>query len=87
MTREHASKGFKVVSGTSATPKNFYGFTVLSDAVIAAISAPTQRAVENTAYDSDYSGLAGPTIPAGGYYPIRGSSITLTSGSVILWIE
>lgn len=86
MTREHASKGFKVVSDTSDTLKNFYGFTVLSDTVISAVVAPTQRAVENTAYDPDYTGLVGTTLPAG-YYPIRGSSITLTSGKIILWIE
>lgn len=87
MTREHASKGFKVVADTNATAVNFYGFTVLSDAVLSALVAPTTRSVENNAYDADTAGAVGPTFPAGGYYPIRGSSITLTSGNVILWKE
>lgn len=86
MTREHASKGFKVVTGTSATVYNFFGFTVLSDAVLTTAVAPTVGNPEG-AYDPDYSGASGPTFPAGGYYPIRGSSITLASGSVILWKE
>lgn len=84
--REHASKGYKAVTGTSATPYAFYGFTVISEAVISAIVAPTTTSPENTAYDSGHSGLASQTLPVG-YYPIRGSSITLTSGKVILWKE
>jgi len=86
MTREHASKGYKVVTGTSATPYAFYGFSVLADTVVAAVVAPAAGNPEG-AYDQDTAGTAGLAFPAGGYYPIRGSSITLTSGKVILWKE
>ena len=84
MTREHASKGYKFVVNTSATPFDFYGFSVISEAVISAIVAPTAGNPEG-AYDGDEAGAA-QTLPVG-YYPIRGSSITLTSGKVILWKE
>jgi hypothetical protein len=86
MTREHASKGFKAVTNTSATAANFYGFTVISDAVINTAVAPTAGNPEG-AYSPDYAGVAGNTLPAGGYYPIRGSNITLTSGKIVLWLE
>ena len=85
MTREHASKGYKFVVNTSATPFDFYGFSVISEAVISAIVAPTAGNPERSAYDGDEAGAA-QTLPVG-YYPIRGSSITLTSGKVILWKE
>lgn len=85
MNREHSSKGYKVVANTSATPFAFYGFTVISEAVISAVVAPTVDGAERTAYDGDEAGIA-TTLPVG-YYPIRGSSITLTSGKVILWKE
>jgi hypothetical protein len=85
MTREHASKGYKVVSGTNATAFNFYGFTVIAEAVINAILAPTAGNPEG-AYDGDGAGIATQTLPVG-YYPIRGSNMDLTSGKVILWME
>ena len=84
--REHSSKGYYVVDDTNATAKSFYGFTVTTEAVVSALVAPTTEGVENTAYDGDEAGLATETLPAG-YYPIRGSSITLTSGVLILWLE
>ena len=84
MSREHASKGYKVVTGTDAVTINFYGFTVIAEAVINAITAPTAGNPEG-AYDGDEAGLA-TTLPVG-YYPIRGSVIDLTSGKVILWKE
>lgn len=86
MNREHASKGYKVVANTSATAYNFYGFSVTSEAVVATVVAPTADSQERTAYDGDEAGIATQTLPVG-YYPIRGSSITLTSGTVILWKE
>jgi hypothetical protein len=84
-TREQATKGYKVVSNTSATAFDFYGFTAIAETVISALVAPTSAGPEGTAYDGDESGIA-TTLPVG-YYPIRGSSITLTSGAVILWKE
>lgn len=86
INREHASKGYKVVTDTSATTFAFYGFTVIAEATISSITAPTVVGAENTAYDGDEAGLAGDALPAG-YYPVRGSAITLTSGKVILWKE
>lgn len=83
--REHGSKGYKVVANTSAAVVDFYGFSVISEAVISALVAPTGEGPENTAYDGDEAGIA-TTLPVG-YYPVRGSSITLTSGAVILWRE
>lgn len=85
MTREHASRGYKVVTGTDATAYNFYGFTVIAEAVINAVVAPTAGNPEG-AYDGDESGLSALTLPVG-YYPIRGSNMDLTSGKVILWAE
>lgn len=84
--REHASKGYYVVDDTTLTAKSFYGFTVTSEAVVAAIVAPTSGSPEGTSYDGNEAGLATETLPVG-YYPIRGSSITLTSGVLILWLE
>jgi hypothetical protein len=86
LNREHASKGYYVVDDTNATAKAFYGFTVTTEAVVSAIVAPTAGSPEGTSYDGDEAGLATETLPPG-YYPIRGSSITLTSGVLILWLE
>lgn len=85
LSREHSSKGYKAVTGTSLTAHKFYGFTVIEEAVISALAAPTDKGPEGNAYDGDEAGIA-TTLPVG-YYPIRGSSITLTSGKVILWTE
>ncbi len=84
--REHSSKGYKVNGGTSSVGHVFYGFTVISEAVISSVTAPSGVGQENTSYDGDEAGLAGLTLPVG-YYPIRGSAIQLTSGKVILWTE
>jgi hypothetical protein len=83
--REHSSRGYKVVTGTDTITANFYGFTVISECVINELTAPTNGSEEVTAYDGDEAGIA-TTLPVG-YYPIRGSAIDLTSGSVILWRE
>ena len=84
--REHASKGYYVVDDTTLTAKSFYGFTVTSEAVVSALVAPTAGSPEGTSYDGDEAGVLTETLPVG-YYPIRGSSITLTSGVLILWLE
>lgn len=86
LDRLQSTKGFKVVANTTATAVKFYGFTVISDAVVSAIVAPTSPGPENITYSADTSGLPTHSLPAG-YYPIRGSSITLTSGKIILWLE
>jgi hypothetical protein len=86
MNKEHASKGYKKVSGTSPVTFKFYGFNVISEAVIASITAPTDKGQEGDAYDGDEPGMVSETVPVG-YYPIRGSAITLTSGKLILWKE
>lgn len=86
LERQQASKGYNVVTTTDATAHNFYGLTVISEAVITTIVAPTSGSPDQLAYDGDEAGLAGIALPPG-YYPVRGSSITLTSGSVILWTE
>lgn len=85
--RQYGTKGYKVVANTSATAHNFYGIQVLAEAVINTIVAPTAASPEGTAYDGDESGMASKTLPAGAFYPLRGSSITLTSGTVILYTE
>jgi hypothetical protein len=86
LNREHSSKGYKVNAGTSNVVYNYYGFTVVSEAVINAIASPDGVGPENNAYDGDEAGLSGVTLPVG-YYPIRGSEMQLTSGTVILWTE
>ena len=85
-SREHSSKGYYVVSDGSTTVKSFYGFTVTTTAIISEIVAPTNTSPEGTSYDGDESELDGRELPPG-YYPIRGSSITLTNGVLILWLE
>ena len=85
MNREHAYKGYKVNAGTSEVTFNFYGFNVISEAVINTLTAPTTNSPDGTTYDGDEAGIA--TTRPVGYYPIRGSAIDLTSGSVILWKE
>ena len=85
-SREQATKGYLVIADTSAHVLDFFGFSALNDTVISEILAPDAPGPENTGYDGDESGLAGKTLPKD-YYPIRGSSITLTSGSIIAWRE
>ncbi len=84
--RIFAAKGYTVNAGTTPVVVAFSGFTVTAEAVVAAIIAPTAPGEENIAYAGDEAGLATQTLPAG-YYPIRGSSLDLTSGAVILWHE
>lgn len=84
--RFFAATGYLVNAGTTPVVAAFSGFTVIAEAVIAAIVAPTAPGPEGIAYQGDEANLAGVTLPAG-YYPIRGSSLDLTSGSVIMWLE
>jgi hypothetical protein len=85
LNRYFGSKGFALVTDTSAHVKNFYGITILTAAVISAMAAPTTLSPEAVAYAFD-TGIATASLPVG-FYPIRGSSITFTSGTAILWLE
>ena len=78
-----AGNDFKVVSTTDATTGNIYWITVLTDAVIATILVNGSNCVAS-------KGLTGVTLPAGTDLPFRkfrASSITLTSGTVILYLD
>ena len=87
MNRNHASKGYLVVAGTDTVAVNFFGFTALEETQIAAITGPTAAGPEQTSYSSDALGIEGTILTAGAYLPIRGSSIALSSGRVVAWIE
>lgn len=90
MNREHSTKGYKIVASgeEEATPVKFYGFTVIEEAEIDTITAPTEAPEEEiTAYSPDTAGIAGQVLPTGVYFPIRGSAIQLTAGKVICWLE
>jgi hypothetical protein len=88
MDRNHSTKGYKVADDSAPVTAAFYGMTVIEDAEIDNISAPTAPALnESSAYSADTAGIAGQVLPAGVYYPIRGSAIELTSGKAILWLE
>ena len=86
MNDPFASKGFKMLTGTSAI--NFdppiEGFTVTSDMVIAALTPVASKdGVQGYTYDS---AIIGKTLPPG-FYPISATSITLTSGEGIGWLK
>ena len=85
LNRLFGSKGFKLVTDTSAHPVNFYGVTILTAAVVSSMSAPTTNSPERVFYAFD-TAIATASLGVG-FYPIRGSSITLTSGTAILWLE
>jgi len=86
MSRFQSSKGFVVVKTTAATPALFYGFQVVTEATFTTLAAPTSPGHEATQYLPDNADLAGLALPPG-YYPIRGSSVTLASGAIILYLE
>jgi hypothetical protein len=87
MSRDFASKGCKIISGTDPITGDFYGFTALEETVIAAIVAPDGPGPENTGYSITVSEFASLTIPAGVFLPIRCSSIDLTSGKLVAYLE
>lgn len=74
-SKDHSEAGNKYVADTSAITYSYYGFTVVSDAVISAITADSNQ---------DVATITGDTLPRGLYVPISGSAITLTSGAVLL---
>ena len=87
MNDPFANKGYLTLTGTgahnlAATP--IYGFTTLEDTVIAAITSPPS--VGGQSYNAADAELVGLTLPAGLFWPIHATAITLTSGSAIGWI-
>lgn len=74
--RDHSDKGFTYVdssNGITAGEQVYYGLQVWTDLVIATIT-----------FASDYEGdtdIAGKTLPAGLYRPMRFTAITITSGT------
>jgi hypothetical protein len=77
--------GSKVVSNTSANTGRFRGFVVNSNAVVSACLNSTGASLMTTL------GLTGATINQGMFISVGDgdyiSSITLTSGSIILYTE
>lgn len=75
--------GCKVVSNTSANTGAFRGFIVNSDAVVSAILDKSGASLLTTL------GLSGVTLKQGTFIPVSEdnyiSSITLTSGSVVMY--
>jgi hypothetical protein len=74
MNMEHAQKGWTCVKDTSAHAVHAYGIICYEDTVIAALVAETGYSID--------TGIYGETL-APGYYPMRISSITLTSGACL----
>ena len=74
--KAHAEDGVHFLTDTNAAPTGKYkGFVVIADATIASITYdPTFNATGDITAINFYSG----------YYPIRFSTITLTSGSLML---
>ena len=88
LDRFFATRGYAVVADTSAHAVPFFGIHVTSAAVISAVVAPTNPppGTPFVKYTGDEANLAGVSLPVG-FYPIRGSSITLTSGTVLIYRE
>jgi len=86
MNDPFANAGFKMLTGTGAidlTNDPVYGFTPSGgDAVLAAITFPSQRGGQ--AYRGD-STIVGETLLNGVFYPIPSVGLTLASGKLIGW--
>jgi hypothetical protein len=72
---QFGQEGAEVITDTAAHPGSFISLQALSDAVIAAVTAPNLTG----------NSLVGQTIPAGVAIYGRFTSITLTSGSLIAY--
>jgi len=88
MSDPFASKGYVVLQGSSpidlgTTP--VFGFTTLEETVLSSVTHPPS--MHGCAYSGDAADLAGRTLPAGLFYPIPATAITLTSGSAIGWLS
>lgn len=74
MDRNHGEKGWVCVKDTAAHPGKFYGIICYEATVIAAFTAQGGTTLD--------TGIYGESLAAG-YYPMRISSITLTSGACL----
>lgn len=74
MERDHAEKGWVCVKDTNAHTGEFYGIICYEATVIANL-------VAKAGYSLD-TGIYGESLAAG-YYPMRITSITLTSGACL----
>lgn len=69
------TKGGKLIADTNAHSANCYGFLVISEASISAITLDSSESESTNAYTST-------TFPSGLFVPVHFSSITLTSGAI-----
>ena len=85
---QDGEKGFKVITGTDAVTVNFAAIIPLADTVVAAITFPEKVGLgdKRVTYTGDAE-LVGKTLKQSVRYPIRGNSITLTSGSCIVLLR
>jgi hypothetical protein len=74
---EHALGGQTIVTGTSPATGNFTGMIALAATVVAEV-------LWESGYPATGSWASFTSIPAGTYLPGRFTSITLTSGQVLL---
>lgn len=72
MDLEHATKGWTCVKDTAAHAGHFYGIICYEATVIAALVAEVGYSLDTSIYAESL---------APGYYPMRITSITLTSGA------
>lgn len=74
--RDHSDYGFVVAADTNAVPTgDYFGIQVIAAAEIDTITF-------KDGYEGD-DGIAGIVLPAGLYRPMRFTTLTLTSGTVI----
>ena len=74
MNRDHADKGWECVKDTSAHTGHFYGIICYEATVIAALTAEPGYTIDTDIYGESL---------APGYYPMRITSITFTSGACL----
>jgi len=74
-------KGYKYLTGTTLTEYSFYGIQTITTTVIDEITHPPDV---GEGYTGDEA-IEGVSIPAGVTLWIKGDTIQLTSGSVILY--
>jgi hypothetical protein len=80
-TYDHSRAGCTYAdSDSGAVTGHFYGYLVITDAVLSAVTAKGDAV-------TDISKLVGPTLPAGLYDPVEIGSITVSSGLIKLLTE